>query len=419
MLDPGLNGTSGLSHNYEANVRSQESIQATMQRTNTVKELLMLKRQKWNCSKEDNCMEHTFKSAKQETCTGDASPHTLGPHVPVNPNTPTHFPPACPDSVHLKHMQSPAHWGNVAQTAEIKISLFYWQIQQAEQKVGDISPELLTWQDADGDTYLHIAVAQGRRALAYVLAGKMAKCGALDVKEHNGQTALQIATAINHHLIVRDLLAHGAQINTHDFWGRSPLHVCSEKGHFLSLQTICNSFFESGQTMDVDIFNYDGLTPLHTAVLFHNKVIKELRPLESPCSYLVIELMQRKHMFIKCIQTLLLMGASLTTKDLKSGRTCLHMASEEANMELLQLFLDQPQSLSVVNVKTFSGNTALHIVSALQNHKSQVEAVKLLMRKGADPGARNYENELPSQLVPGGPIDEKVRQILKGKGVYA
>lgn len=35
--------------------------------------------------------------------------------------------------------------------------------------------------------FLHIAVAQGRRAMAYVLARKMANIGMLDVKEHNQQ----------------------------------------------------------------------------------------------------------------------------------------------------------------------------------------------------------------------------------------
>lgn len=35
--------------------------------------------------------------------------------------------------------------------------------------------------------FLHIAVAKGRRALAYVLASKMAASGFLDLKEHNGQ----------------------------------------------------------------------------------------------------------------------------------------------------------------------------------------------------------------------------------------
>ncbi|XP_034469979.1 NF-kappa-B inhibitor zeta-like [Hippoglossus hippoglossus] len=414
MLDPGASETTGLSHIYEV----QGFIQASVQRNNTVKELLMMKCQKWNCSDEDNHMEQNFKFAEPEPFASDASPYQLGLHVPVNQNTPPHFPPAYPGSIHLKpqHTQIPPLWGNVAPTVENKLSLFHWQIQQAAHKAGDVPPELLNWQDADGDTYLHIAVAQGRRALAYVLAGRMAKLGSLDLKEHNSQTALQIATATNQHLIVRDLMAHGAQINTCDFWGRSPLHVCCEKGHFLSLQTICNAFCQSQQPIDVDVFNYEGLTPLHTAVLAHNNVIKDLKLLESPCSYVV---MQRKHVFVECIQTLLLMGASLATKDLKSGRTCLHMASEEANVQLLQLFLDRPRSLSVVNVKTFSGNTALHVVSALQNHKSQVDAVKLLMKKGADPGTKNSENDLPSQLVPEGPVGEKVRLILKGKRVYA
>ncbi|KAI3366125.1 hypothetical protein L3Q82_009946 [Scortum barcoo] len=295
------------------------------------------------------------------------------------------------------------------------------QIQREAQRVGELSPEMLIMQDADGDTdmlrgtthiilgrCLHIAVAQGRRALAYVLAAKMANCGSLDVKEHNRQTALQIATASNQHLIVQDLLGLGAQVDTRDLWGRSPLHVCAEKGHFLSLQNIWRTVMERGSTIDVEMFNYDGFTPLHAAVMSHNAVVKELGSLENPCSYMAMELVERKKTFVECVKTLLLMGASFGTKDLKSGRTCLHMASEEANMELLNIFLDHPSSLSFINAKTFSGNTALHIVSSLQNHESQVDAVKLLMRKGADSGNRNFENELPSQLVPEGPVGEKV-----------
>ena len=120
------------------------------------------------------------------------------------------------------------------------------------------------------------------------------------------------------------------------------------------------------------------------------------------------------------------------------------MAAEEANVELFNIFLDQPQSAvnakvshcicnqgnslthththcTLFNVRlctfqTFSGNTALHIVSSLQNHKRQVEAVKLLMKIGAVPGARNFENELPCQLVPRGPTGEKVILIPSNKG---
>lgn len=42
--------------------------------------------------------------------------------------------------------------------------------------------------------FLHIAVAQGRRAVSYVLARKMAALHVLDIKEHNGQVMLPLCT---------------------------------------------------------------------------------------------------------------------------------------------------------------------------------------------------------------------------------
>lgn len=38
--------------------------------------------------------------------------------------------------------------------------------------------------------FLHIAVAKGRRALAFALAARMSTSGCLDLKEHNGQVRL-------------------------------------------------------------------------------------------------------------------------------------------------------------------------------------------------------------------------------------
>ncbi|XP_019898015.1 NF-kappa-B inhibitor zeta isoform X2 [Esox lucius] len=308
----------------------------------------------------------------------------------------------------------------LAQFAEGEpMSFFQWQIQQEEKKLASFTPEMLTSQDDDGDTFLHIAVAQGRRAVAFVLADKMAKIGMLDMKEHNGQSALQLSVAANQHLIVQDLLSLGAQINTADRWGRSPLHVCAEKGHILTLQTIQRAMKGKGQKLNVEEFNYDGLTPLHTAVLSHNAVVHELSCMATHQSPGATELVQRRKLLGECVSMLLLMGSSCATKDRKSGRTSLHMASEEANVELLRVFLDQQGSLSSVNAKAFSGNTALHIASAIHGRLAQVDAVKLLMRKGGDPSAMNLEKEQPAQLVSKGPIGDQVRRILKGKGYHA
>uniref|UniRef100_A0A3Q2DIK8 NFKB inhibitor zeta n=1 Tax=Cyprinodon variegatus TaxID=28743 RepID=A0A3Q2DIK8_CYPVA len=340
----------------------------------------------------------------------DLGSQTVTSHTPVNLIPPSNFIPALPESAVMapqETQQLPAEQELPA--PEGKMTLFHWQIQQESKKVEGLPASLLCTQDSDGDTYLHVAVAQGKRALSYVLAAKMARYGSLDIKERNEQTPFQIAVATNQHLIVSDLLTHGANLNIRDLWGRSPLHVCAEKGH--SLMT------GNSQSVEVEMFNYDGLTPLHVAVLSHNAVVRELREMDNPCKYMISKLAHRKRSYVECIRILMFMGASYGTKELKSGRTCIHMASEEANTELLNLFLQHPTSLALVNVKTFSGNTALHIVSSLQNNKNQVEAVKLLMRKGGDPGARNFENELPCQLVAEGPVGEKVRQILKGKQI--
>lgn len=43
-------------------------------------------------------------------------------------------------------------------------------------------------------------------------------------------------------------------------------------------------------------------------------------------------------------------------KDRKSGRTALHLAAEEANLELIRLFLELPSCLSFVNAKVLSGS---------------------------------------------------------------
>ncbi|KAG7480329.1 NF-kappa-B inhibitor zeta-like [Solea senegalensis] len=227
MFEPGLNGIMERTTNLD-----QGSFLPPVKRKKTVKELLMLKHQKWNWSQEGNDMEYQLRCVNPETFGRDCSPCVLSPG-----DSPSLFPPAYPQSVHTRqHTQYPAFQEQVAPTAEAGMSLFHWQIQVEAQRVGEVSPEVLNMQDPDGDTCLHIAVAQGRRALAYVFAAEMARCGTLDMKEHNGQTALQIATVTNQHLIVHDLLTFGAQINTCDSWGRSPLHICAEKGHFFTLQ---------------------------------------------------------------------------------------------------------------------------------------------------------------------------------------
>ncbi|XP_066475859.1 NF-kappa-B inhibitor zeta isoform X1 [Tiliqua scincoides] len=302
-------------------------------------------------------------------------------------------------------------------TAQLGKSFFQWQVEQEEQKLANISQDQILAKDSDNDTFLHIAVAQGRRAVSYVLARKMAALHVLDIKEHNGQSALQVAVAANQHLIVQDLVSLGAQVNTTDCWGRTPLHVCAEKGHAQVLQAIQKGAIASNQYVDLEATNYDGLTALHCAVVIHNSVVHDLQSQQSPNTPEVQELRLKSKRLADTIKFLIQMGASVEARDRKSGRSALHFASEEANVELLRLFLELPTCLSFINAKAYNGNTALHVAASLQHRVTQLDAVRLLMRKGADPSARNLENEQPVHLVPDGPVGVEIRRILKGKTV--
>ncbi|XP_053168813.1 NF-kappa-B inhibitor zeta isoform X2 [Hemicordylus capensis] len=313
--------------------------------------------------------------------------------------------------------RSVQHQDIARNTAQLGKSFFQWQVEQEENKLANISQDQILAKDSDGDTFLHIAVAQGRRAVSYVLARKMAALHMLDIKEHNGQSALQVAVAANQHLIVQDLVSLGAQVNTTDCWGRTPLHVCAEKGHAQVLQAIQKGAVVSNQYVDLEATNYDGLTSLHCAVVIHNAVVHDLQSQHSHHTPEVQELRLKSKKLADTIKFLIQMGASVEARDRKSGRSALHFAAEEANVELLRLFLELPTCLSFINAKAYNGNTALHVASSLQHRVTQLDAVRLLMRKGADPSARNLENEQPVHLVPDGPVGVEIRRILKGKTV--
>ncbi|XP_028938221.1 NF-kappa-B inhibitor zeta [Ornithorhynchus anatinus] len=314
-------------------------------------------------------------------------------------------------------LQPQAVPGNTMTTTQLGKSFFQWQVEQEENKLANISQEHFVAKDSDGDTFLHISVAQGRRALSYVLARKMRALHMLDIKEHNGQSAFQVAVAANQHLIVQDLVNLGAQVNTTDCWGRTPLHVCAEKGHSQVLQAIQKGAIRSNQFVDLEATNYDGLTALHCAVVAHNAVVHELQTNQQPHSPEVQELLLKNKSLVDTIKCLIQMGATVEARDRKSGRTALHLAAEEANLELIRLFVELPSCLSFVNAKAYNGNTALHVAASLQYRVTQLDAVRLLMRKGADPSTRNLENEQPVHLVPDGPVGEQIRRILKGKSV--
>lgn len=60
-----------------------------------------------------------------------------------------------PENSHIAPQQMcPTLQGQVSPTPQDKMTLFHWQIQREQRRLGGVSPEMLQLQDGDGDTYV-------------------------------------------------------------------------------------------------------------------------------------------------------------------------------------------------------------------------------------------------------------------------
>ncbi|XP_054444784.1 NF-kappa-B inhibitor delta [Pteronotus mesoamericanus] len=266
-----------------------------------------------------------------------------------------------------------------------------------------LGPQQLLAQDEEGDTLLHLLAARGLRWAAYAAAEMLQVYRHLDIREHKGKTPLLVAAAANQPLIVEDLLNLGAEPNATDHQGRSVLHVAAAYG----LPGVLSAVINSGVQVDLEARDFEGLTPLHTAILALNVAMfpPDLCPR-------VLSTQARDR--LSCVQMLLHMGADHTSQEIKSNKTVLHLAVQAANPTLVQLLLELPQGdlRAFVNMKAH-GNTALHMAAALPPGPPQEAIVRSLLAAGADPTLRNLENEQPVHLLRPGPGPEGLRQLLK------
>ncbi|KAM4652259.1 LOW QUALITY PROTEIN: NF-kappa-B inhibitor delta [Discoglossus pictus] len=283
------------------------------------------------------------------------------------------------------------------------------ELEKARAEIRNLSSDQLLHRDEDGDTILHLYAARGLRALSYAVAEQL--FGQLDAKEHNGKSPLLVAVAANQPEIVYDLITLGADLNASDWKGQTALHVAGTYG-FSNVLRVFGSLQHQYNT-NVEARNYDGLTPLHCAVITQNCAYKNSRTLTTP------DTQERDRETLACVQLLLHLGASCDSQDIKSNKTVLHLAVQAGNLPLVKYLLSLPHVdlPGLINMKAH-GNTALHNGGALPPHQSTYYLIQLLLFSGGDPN-RNLENEQAAHLVPQGKYSEQIKLLLKRRSVMS
>lgn len=211
--------------------------------------------------------------------------------------------------------------------------------------------------------------------------------------------------------------------------GDTFLHISVVQGD----QPLSQFFIERMKSRGVDIFNKLRQTPLHLAVITHQKYLVEKlveggadvnlmdrhgqTALHLACQngdinsvFAIRDVTHRCHMQIRLdlknfqgfsvlhvatlngnkqlVETILDMGADINDQDSNSGRTALHHAVEAGKNHVVEYLITRGAD---VNKVTFAGNTPLHTASG----RDMDQMVKLLIQHGANVNIANLEGDIP------------------------
>ncbi|KAK2500288.1 hypothetical protein MC885_017586, partial [Smutsia gigantea] len=281
---------------------------------------------------------------------------------------------------------------------------------------------LLTAQDENGDTPLHLAIIHGQTSVIEQIVHVIyyaQHLGVVNLTNHLHQTPLHLAVITGQTSVVSFLLQVGADPALLDRHGDSAVHLALRAG--AGAPDLLRALLQSGvPTMPqlLHMPDFEGLYPVHLAVRAR-----------SP----------------ECLDLLVENGAEVEAAERQGGRTALHLATEMEELGLVTHLVTKvglgivegvglrvaegpkmvkmqgegqpvgwccnqplpctPQLHANVNARTFAGNTPLHLAAGL----GSPTLTRLLLKAGADIHAENEEPlcPLPSPPTSGSDSDSE------------
>ncbi|KAG8178714.1 hypothetical protein JTE90_024836 [Oedothorax gibbosus] len=197
--------------------------------------------------------------------------------------------------------------------------------------------KLMSVVDEDGNTFLHLAVKEQNENLN-LIAKILKTCPDFVNKQNNlKETPLHLATKLNAYKVVLLLLLKGGNSSIVDANGNNCFHLASKLGFTNSMKILLLPVLKHRKHISsIDETNYEGLAPVHLAVLNNSK---------------------------ECLKLLLRAGADVNIKERKSGSSPLHFAMKNQPSHVRDL-LCHP-NINLLN-KDFDENTFVHILCKMK-----------------------------------------------------
>uniref|UniRef100_A0A1A8VCX1 Uncharacterized protein n=1 Tax=Nothobranchius furzeri TaxID=105023 RepID=A0A1A8VCX1_NOTFU len=217
---------------------------------------------------------------------------------------------------------------------------------------------------------------------------------AVDAIDCEGRTALCLAAARGSLEVVRALLDRGLDENHKDDLGWTPLHAAACEGH----RTICAALTDQGSMARVGEMDIEGRTPLILAAQEgHWSTVKLLLDRRSPIDHRAYD----GHSALSAAfleghadvaELLMKRGADTDVRDAE-GRPLLYLLVLNNCLDMAALLIEKGGV--PLESRDSEGRTALHVASWQGN----VEIVGLLLNHGANPNTQDAEGRPPIHSV--------------------
>ena len=243
-----------------------------------------------------------------------------------------------------------------------------------------------------GVTMLHLAAWDGD--LDAVASGVDRSGADINSADRSGWTPLHVAAYRGHRRVVHSLLRRGALVDQREKMGQTALHVAAYRSHC----GVARMLVHLGASPDLP--DYAHWTPLHVAAYSgHGRMAALLldagaevdKPSDTHWTPLHLAVWQRDRSVAK---VLLDHGASVSKPCDREKWSPLHIAVCRWDLELIAFLVSQGAEIDAVAAH---GWTPLHLAS----HRGDPDAVRFLVKSGADVHRRDDAGLTPRQLKGG------------------